>query len=72
MQIKWNNIFGALLLIFCIYAFIKLLPVMNRWFDAIGDRYSFRYETPTMKVMLLGLLCVTIVAIVKIITNNRR
>lgn len=72
MQIRWNNIFGALLLGFCIYVCIKLIPVMHRWLENIGDGYHFYAETPTMKVMLLGLLCVTLVAVVKIITNNRR
>lgn len=72
MQIRWGNIFGALLLIFCVYVFVKLIPMLNRWFESIGKGFYFPAETPAMKVMLLGLLCVSAVAIVKIIMNNRR
>lgn len=72
MQIRWENIFGTLFLIFGIYMFVKLIPMLNRWLEEIGDGYYFYAETPTMKVMLLGLLCVSAVAIVKIIVNHRR
>lgn len=72
VQIRWDNIFGALLLIFCIYVFIKLMPIMHQWFESVRYGFYFPAESPAMKVMLLGLLCVSAVAIVKIIMNNRR
>ena len=70
MEIKWSNIFGLILLIFCIYLFFKTGPCVTRFFESMSTNYCFYAETPTMKVMLIGLICVTIVAVTKMIINR--
>jgi hypothetical protein len=70
MTIKWGNIFGLLLLIFSIYLFVKLAPCLDRIFENISDGYYGYSESPTIKIAILGLICITIVSVVKIICNR--
>lgn len=68
MKIKWKNIFGLVLLIIIVIALFKL-PVM---LDNISWRIQLPYyfNDPALGLMFLGLICVTIVAVAKIITNR--
>ena len=71
MKIRWDNIFGLMLLIFAIYLFIKARPFFNNLFDEINQVYYYGYGPGMfLKVAMFGLLCLTIVAIVKIISKR--
>jgi hypothetical protein len=72
MRIHWENIFGVILLVFSIYLFIKFLPFVDQWLDDYGHNYHFDNQSPTVTIMVLGLICVTVVAVTKIIVNRKR
>lgn len=68
MKIKWKNIFGLVLLIIIVIALFKLPAMM----DNISCRIYLPYylNDPALGLMFLGLICVTIVALAKIIANR--
>ena len=68
MKIKWKNIFGLMSIVFIVIALFKL-PVM---LDNISFRIQLPYyfNDPALGLMFLGLICVTIVAVAKIIANK--
>jgi len=70
MRIRWENIFGLLLLILGIYLFVKIRPYLDRVFENLADGYYYHRYDPMQRVIVFGLICLVIVAIVKIITNR--
>ena len=71
MRVKWENIFGLLLLIFAVYLFIKMRPFFNNLFNEVGQiRYYGHGPVMLIRVLMLGLLCLTAVAIAKIISKH--
>ena len=71
MRIRWENIFGLLLLIFSIYLFVKMRPFFKNLFEEINQAYYYGYGSGLfIKVLILGLLCITAVAIAKIISRR--
>jgi hypothetical protein len=70
MRIRWENIFGLLLLIFGIYLFVKIRPYLDRVFEDLADGYYHHRYDPMQRVIVFSLICLIIVAIVKIITNR--
>ena len=69
MLILWKNMFGLMFLIFCIYLFIKAKPFLNRILEDLADGYYYDHS-PALKVAMFGLICVTIVAVVKILSKR--
>ena len=69
MRINWENLFGALLFVFSIYLFIKLRPYLDRLFEDMGNGYYYLHS-PVYRIAAIGLVCVTIVAVVKIISRR--
>ena len=70
MRIRWENIFGLLLLIFGIYLFVKIRPYLNRIFEDLANGYYYHSHDPMLRVIMFGLICVTIVGVVKIISKH--
>ena len=70
MSIKWDNIFGFLALIFCIYLFSKMAPYINVFAEALTDGYYFYYDDPVVKILAIGIVCMTVIGIVKIISRR--
>ncbi len=70
MRIRWDNVFGLMFLILCIYLFVKARPYLNRVFEDLADGYYYHSHDPMLGVIIFGLVCVTIVAVVKIISNR--
>ena len=70
MHIRWENIFGLLLLIFGIYLFVKIRPYLDRVFEDLADGYYYHRYDPMLRVIIFGLVCVTIVAVAKIISKR--
>jgi hypothetical protein len=70
MEIRWGNIFAVLLIIFGIYLFVKMRPFLENIFENLNS-YSWRHDDPTMTVIVLGFLCITVLGIVKIISKRR-
>ena len=73
MHIRWDNIFGLLLLIFGIYLFVKMGPFFENLFTEINQVYYYG-DGPgqLLKVLMLGLICLTVLAAITIISNRRR
>ena len=69
MRINWENLFGMLLFVFCIYLFIKLRPYLGRLFEDLGNGYYYLHS-PVSRIVAIGLVCVTIVAVAKIISRR--
>jgi len=71
MKIYWANIFGLLLLIFAVYLFFKTRPALDNLFDGNNQVYYYGYG-PTMlfNVLKLGIVCLTAVAIAKVISRH--
>lgn len=73
MEIKWNNLIALALLIFALVLTIKNLPEIVAFLSTmndIGPGNGYRREDRVMGLMCLGLIVITIVAIVKILTTN--
>ena len=71
MKIKWKNVIALMLAIFALTVWLKAGPQILEFLSAIpkvepsGDR-----NDRTFGLMGFGLICVTVVAIVKILTNR--
>ena len=71
MRIRWENIIPVVVIIVLIILMIKLQPLLHSLSNDV-DILQDRHSNPVVGILALGLLCVTIVAIVKIISNSRR
>ena len=70
MRIRWENVFGIMFLIFCIYLFIKSKPYMDRIFEDLAGGYYYHSHSPVLRLAIFGLMCVTLVAVVKILSKR--
>jgi hypothetical protein len=71
MRVKWENIFGLLLLIFAVYLFIKMRPFFNNLFEDVNQVHYYGYgPSMLLRVLMLGLVCLTAVAVAKIISRR--
>jgi len=71
MHIRWENIFGLLLLIFGIYLFVKMRPFLETLFEDVNHvHYYGRGPEQLIRVLMLGLLCLTVLAAIKIFSNR--
>lgn len=70
MRIRWERIMGISLLGVFIYLFFKVKPYLNRIFEDLADGYYYHSHDPMLRVIMFGLICVTIVAVAKIISNR--
>lgn len=68
MKIKWANVFGLLFLAFILTLMFKLPRVLDK-ISCSFDIPSY-FHDPVYGLMFLGLICVTIVAVAKIISNK--
>lgn len=68
MKIKWLNVFVFAILICLIVLLFKLPKVLDHISCTIEIPYYI--NDPTFGIMALGLICVTIVAVVKILSNR--
>jgi len=69
MKIKWNNIIALLLVIILIVLLFKLSPVLETL--AEDFRYSYHYSgDPMMGIASLGLICLTIVCVVVVLSRR--
>ncbi|AQQ70918.1 hypothetical protein SMSP2_01281 [Limihaloglobus sulfuriphilus] len=68
MKIKWANILTAAILIFLVTLGVKLARNVDD--ISLNIRLPYYLEDPVYGLMFLGLICVTIVAVVKIITKK--
>ena len=70
MRIRWERIIGISLLGVFIYLFVKIRPYMDRVFEDLADGYYYHSHDPMIRVIMFGLICVTIVAVAKIISKR--
>ena len=70
MRIRWENMFGLMFFIFCIYLFFKVKPYLDRIFEDMANGYYYHSYDPAFKIIMFGLICVTIVSVVKIISKH--
>ena len=70
MRIRWENVFGLMLLIFSIYLFIKMRPFLKNLFENINGGY-YHQDGPVLRVLMLRLLCLKVLEALKIISNRR-
>ena len=69
MKIKWINIFGFGILICFIVLLFKLSQILDRLPGTIELPY-YVTDSPTFGIFCLGLICVTIIGVVKILANR--
>ena len=71
MRIRWENIFGLLLFIFAVYMFFKMRPFFNNLFEEVNQvQYYGHGPSMLLRVLMLGLLCLTAIAVAKIISKR--
>ena len=70
MRIKWENIIVLVLIITLIVLLYKLPPLLRRLSENFGTVY-YHGGDPIVGILALGIVCMTILGIVKIISNNR-
>ena len=69
MKIKWDNIFKLIILIGIIVLLFKLPAILDRMPNTI-ELPMYVSDNPTFGVMSLGLICITIIAVAKILSNR--
>lgn len=72
MQVRWNNIFGLMLMIFGLYLFLKLRPFFKNIIEDINSVRYYHHNDPLLQIITLGLLCVTVLAAIKILSNRKK
>jgi hypothetical protein len=70
MRIKWENIIVPTLIIVLIVLLFKMPAVMRRFSDDLGTVYRGSGD-PAIGLMALGIICITVLGIVRIIWSNR-
>lgn len=68
MRIKWGNIFALAILICLVILLLRLPEVLDRLSYTIWVPYYV--NDPTFGMFALGLICITIVAVVKILSRR--
>lgn len=66
MRIRWNNIIGLLLAALLIYLLIHASPMLDKFFEDMTHRQLWP-EDPVWQFNLIGLLCLTAVALAKVL-----
>ena len=67
MRIRWERIIGLFLIVAFVYLFIKLRPMLHNILKVVNEDYN--YNSP-MKAIMLGVLCLTLLAAIKLIFNK--
>ena len=67
MKIKWNRILGFLLLGLSFYLAGKLWPFLGNLIETVNQDWG--YSSP-IKALMLGVLCLTILAAIKLILKK--
>ena len=70
MQIKWANVFATLFIAFAICLFFRAKPAIDRLFENF-ESMPLRQDPGTFAVIILGMILITIVAVVKMISNRK-
>ena len=68
MKIKWANIFALGIFICLVILLCKLPRILDHMPEMINSPYYL--NDPAYGMMALGLICVTIVAVIKILSNR--
>jgi hypothetical protein len=68
MKIKWGNIFALAILICLIILLLRLPEILERLSFSIAIPHYF--DNPMIGLCFFGFICLTIVAIVKILSNR--
>lgn len=69
MRIKWENVILLVLLIILIVLLFKMSPLLECLSYNFRTLYYYDHD-PAFGILALGLLCITIVAIVTIISRR--
>ena len=68
MRIKWKNIFALAVLIGLVTLLLRLPEILDRLSFSIAiPRY---FEDPMIALCFFGFICLTIVAVAKILSNR--
>ncbi|MBN1360436.1 MAG: hypothetical protein JW993_07585 [Sedimentisphaerales bacterium] len=70
MRIRWENILTPLLIIVLIVLLTRMPALMRRWSEDLGAVYRGEGD-PAIGLMALGIICVTVIGIVRLIWGNR-
>ena len=70
MRIKWENIIVLVLIITLIVLLFKLPSLLRHLSEDFGTVY-YHGGDPVIDLLALGIICITVLGIVKIIANNR-
>ena len=68
MKIKWGNIFALGILICLIAILLRLPEIADRMYFDIHIPYYF--DNPMIGLCFFGFICLTIVAVAKILSNR--
>ena len=71
MRIKWENIIIPLLIIMLLVLLFHMPDALRRLSADLGIVYHATND-PVIGLAALGIICVTIVGVARIISNNRR
>lgn len=70
MRIRWENILPLFLLILVIVLIVK--SRLFKFFSLSIEALWYHQDDPVYGIACLGIICITIVGIVKIILNRKR
>lgn len=72
MRINWKNIYGFLGVILCIYVCCKTKHVAVAYLESLADNREYLNAHPAMPFLVFALLCVTAIAISKILSQRKK
>jgi hypothetical protein len=71
MRIRWENIIIPALIITLIVLLFHMPEALRRLAADVGTVYRGT-DNPTTGILALGIICVTIIGVAHILSNNRR
>ncbi len=72
MKIKWNNVVVLALVVFALVIGLRFLPEIGGLLSTLSQvRPHGDPQQRVLGLMAFGLICVTLVAVVRILVNNK-
>lgn len=69
MRIRWERIIAVIALIIFVYLFCKLQPLLSTMLESASQNHG--HDPLFARVLMLGIFCLTFVAVIKIMFTRR-
>lgn len=67
MQVRWERIVGAVLIVVSIWLFYRLAPLMERLLEVANEPR----DSHPIQALMLGVMCLAVVAGIKLLVTRK-